>query len=112
MKSVKFSSPDSRQHLFAAAVRKNVNDYFKEEGLSTKGNIFLVLQTITMFAAYLIPFVLILLLPMNIWITISLTILMGVGTAGIGMSVMHGAAHGSYSHKEWINRMFASTMYA
>ncbi len=112
MKSVKFSSPDSSQHLFADAVRKNVSDYFKEKGLSTKGNLSLVMQTIIMFATYLIPFVLILLVPMNSWLAILMAVIMGVGTAGIGMSVMHGAAHGSYSSKEWINKMFASTMYA
>ena len=112
MKAVKFSSSGSGQHLFADAVRKNVSDYFKEKGISTKGNFSLVLQTIIMFATYIIPFVLILLVPMNSWIAILMTIIMGIGTAGIGMSVMHGAAHGSYSSKEWINKMFASTMYA
>ena len=112
MKAVKFSSPDARQHLFADAVRKNVSDYFKEEGLSTKGNLSLVMQTIVMFATYIIPFVLILMVPMHSWIAILMSVLMGIGTAGIGMSVMHGAAHGSYSSKEWINKMFASTMYA
>ena len=78
MKSVKFSSPDSGQHPFGDAVRKNVSDYFKEKGISTKGNISLVMQTIIMFAAYIIPFVLIMVMPMNIWIAILMAILMGI----------------------------------
>ena len=39
MQTLKFVSPDQKQHLFADAVRKNVNDYFKEKGISTKGNL-------------------------------------------------------------------------
>jgi linoleoyl-CoA desaturase len=112
MKTVKFSSPDTREHLFADAVRKNVSDYFKEKGISTKGNISLVIQTTFLFTIYVIPFLLIHLVSMNIWIAILMYVLMGIGTAGIGISVMHGAAHGSYSSKEWINKMFTSTMYA
>ena len=112
MKAIKFSSTDQQQHLFAAAVRKNVYDYFREKGISTKGNSALVMQTLSMFAIYIVPFLLILTVNINGWIGIFLAVLMGIGTAGIGMSVMHGAAHGSYSTKEWINRMFAATMYA
>lgn len=103
--------PDSSQHLFADAVRK-MSAIISKRKASTKGNLSLVMQTIIMFATYLIPFVLILLVPMNSWLAILMAVIMGVGTAGIGMSVMHGAAHGSYSSKEWINKMFASTMYA
>jgi linoleoyl-CoA desaturase len=112
MKSLKFASGDNQQHLFADAVRKNVTDYFKQKGISTKGNATLVFQTIIMISIYIVPFILLLTVPMNIWIVLLLVIMMGIGMAGIGMAVMHGAAHGSYSDKEWVNRLFASTMYA
>lgn len=111
MKTMKFICSDSRQNEFAAAVRKNVNDYFREKGISTKGNLPMVIQTITMLAAYLVPFVLILIMPMPIWVAILLTFLMGIGMAGIGMCVMHDAIHGSYSHKDWVNKLFGSTLY-
>ena len=111
MKTIKFICSDSRQKKFAAAVRKNVNDYFRGKGISTKGNLPMAIQTITMLAAYIIPFVLILIVPMPIWATILLTILMGIGMAGIGMCVMHDAIHGSYSRKGWINKMFGTTLY-
>lgn len=112
MQTLKFVSPDQKQHLFADAVRKNVNDYFKEKGISTKGNFSLILQTVAMLTIYIVPFVLMVTVPMSMWVAVILCIIMGVGTAGIGMAVMHGAAHGSYSNKEWINNLFASTMYA
>lgn len=111
MRTLKFATSDKNQLNFAAAVRKNVNDYFKENGISTKGNIYMVLQTLVMLSLYLVPFILFLTVSMNIWIAAGLAVIMGLGTAGIGMSVMHDAVHGSYSGKEWINKLFGSTMY-
>lgn len=102
---------DSKQQQFATAVRKNVNDYFKRNNLSIKGNWQMGIKTIAMLAAYIAPFVLLLTVSMSIWIVIPLLILMGIGMAGIGMAVMHDAAHGSYSHKEWLNNLLSGTMY-
>lgn len=111
MKTIKFVSEDIHQKEFAAAVRKNVNNYFKERGISPKGNFAMVIQTITMLSVYLIPFVIVLVMPVPTWSAILLTILMGVGMAGIGMCVMHDAVHGSYSRKPWVNKMFGATLY-
>ncbi len=111
MRTLKFATSDKNQLQFAAAVRKNVNDYFMEKGISTKGNYAMVLQTIAMLSIYLIPFILFLTVSMNIWVAIGLAVVMGLGTAGIGMSVMHDAVHGSYSKKEWINNMVGGSMY-
>ena len=112
MKSLKFTAAKPQQHLFADAVRKNVSDYFKEKGISTKGNFSLIIQTIAMISIYLVPFIVLLTVPMDLWVAALLTVVMGIGTAGIGMAVMHGAAHGSYSDKEWVNDFFAGSMYA
>src|SRR5688572_7278360 len=111
MRTLKFVTSDKNHHHFASAVRRNVNDYFKEEGISTKGNWSLRMQTIIMLSLYIIPFALLFALPINAWIAALMTVVMGIGMAGIGMTVMHGAAHGSYSDKTWVNNLFASTMY-
>ncbi|HSF88797.1 MAG TPA: fatty acid desaturase, partial [Saprospiraceae bacterium] len=111
MRTLKFATSDKNQHHFAAAVRKNVNDYFKEKGIPQTANFAMVLQTIVMLSLYIVPFILILTVPMSIWVALGLVIVMGLGTAGIGMSVMHDAVHGSYSRKEWVNKMFGSSMY-
>lgn len=111
MKTIKFVSKDTREKEFAAAVRKNVNAYFRDNGISTKANWAMVLQTVTMLSIYLIPFVLIMTMTPSVWIALPLTILMGIGMAGIGMSVMHDAVHGSYSNKGWVNNLFGSTLY-
>lgn len=109
MKTVKFVSRDKQQ--FAAALRKNVNAYFKEKNISTKGGEKLILKAITMLSLYLLPFVAILVFPMSGWLLLVLAAVMGIGMAGTGMSVMHDAAHGSFSGKGWLNKLFSSTMY-
>ncbi len=111
MKKIKFISKDINQTHFATAVRKNVNDYFSEKKISTKGNFSLVVQSLVMLSIYIVPFVLILTVPMSAWIAIIMTGLMGIGLAGIGMCIMHDAVHGSYSSKEWVNSVFGGTMY-
>jgi linoleoyl-CoA desaturase len=109
VKTVKFVNKDKGQ--FAATLRKNVNNYFKEKGISTKGNFRMVFKSIAMLTIYLLPFVLMLTLPLSGWVIFPLSVLMGIGMSGIGMSVMHDAAHGSFSKKGWINKMFSTTMY-
>jgi linoleoyl-CoA desaturase len=111
MKTIKFVGNDTQHKQFAAALRKNVNDYFKEKGISTKGKLPLTIQTISMLAMYIVPFVLLMTLPFPGWVSALFTIIMGVGMAGIGMCVMHDAVHGSFSSREWVNKLFGASMY-
>jgi linoleoyl-CoA desaturase len=89
MKTIKFVCSDKRQKQFAAVVRKNVNDYFRERGISIKGNLSLAIRTIAMLSIYIVPFILMLTIQMNAWVAMLMTVLMGTGMAGIGMCVMH-----------------------
>jgi linoleoyl-CoA desaturase len=109
MHTLKFVAKDKGQ--FTATLRKNVNNYFKEKGISTKGNFKMVFKSITMIACYLTPFILMLALPMSGWLIFPLAVAMGIGMAGIGMSVMHDAVHGSFSRKGWLNKLFSTSMY-
>lgn len=109
--TLKFVCSDDQQKKFAVAVRKNVNDYFRLQGISTKGNLEMTFQTIAMLSLYIIPFVLVMTIPMNGWVAVVMAVLSGTGMAGIGMCVMHDAVHGSYSKKEWVNKMLGGTMY-
>lgn len=77
MKNIRFLSADKRQ--FATAVKKNVNDYFKENHISDKGNWKMVVKLIVMLSLYLVPFVLVLSMPFNSWIALALTVVMGIG---------------------------------
>ena len=52
-----------------------------------------------------------LIIPVNYLIAFFLVILMGIGAAGVGMSVMHDVVHGTFSEKKWLNSLVSSTMY-
>jgi fatty acid desaturase len=111
MKTVKFICTDKQQKAFSAALRKNVYAYFKEKGISIKGNTEMVIQTIIMLSIYIVPFILFLTVPMNIWFAMLMAVLTGIGMAGIGMCVMHDAVHGSYSNKPWVNKLLGGTIF-
>jgi linoleoyl-CoA desaturase len=109
MKTIRFVNKDKVQ--FAAAVRKNVNAYFREHNISQKGGWRMTLKTLTVLGLYILPFAAILIFPMSGWLLLLLAFVMGVGLAGTGMGVMHDAAHGSFSPKSWANRIFSGTIF-
>lgn len=109
MKTVRFVNKDRVQ--FAATLRKNVGSYFKEKQISMKGTSAMLVKAAIMLSLYFGPFVAILFFPMSAWLLLVLAAVMGIGMAGIGMSVMHDAAHESFSTKGWLNKLFTNTMY-
>lgn len=106
---LKFSRLDSGK--FFRTLNKRVNAYFKENDIKRTGNWKLHLKTVIMFCIYLVPYFLFLTMEIPTWGQLMLTIIMGVGMAGIGMNVMHDANHGAYSSKKWINKVLGSSIY-
>ncbi len=89
---------------FTTTLNKRVNDYFKKTGTNRHANSEMVIKTICMFAAYFVPYVLVVTSTVTSWpLIIFLVIVMSLGLAGIGLSVMHDANHGAYSPKKWVN---------
>jgi linoleoyl-CoA desaturase len=111
MKVTKFSSNDPNHQEFGIAIKKNVYNYFKENNISTKGDASMLIKSIIMILLYLVPFAVILTVPMSAWLALFLTVVMGIGLSGIGMAVMHDAVHGAYSEKEWVNKWMGNTIY-
>lgn len=98
-------------HLpFKKVLHQRVSDYFATTGLSKHYNGQMVFKTIVMLSLYIVPFVFILFVSMPIWLVMSLYFVMGVGIAGIGMSVMHDANHAGYSKNQKVNRWLGFTM--
>ena len=91
---------------FVSELRSRVNGYFKTHNISRFGTPGMKLKTIFMLSLYLVPYALIISggiadsLPV-----IACWIIMGAGMAGIGLSVMHDANHGSYSANAKVNRV-------
>lgn len=107
--NVRFSRIDSAK--FFKTLNSRVNTYFKENNIKKTGNWKLYFKTVIMFAIFLTPYFLILTIDMNQWIQLLLTIVIGIGMAGVGMNVMHDGNHGSYSTKKWVNTLMGSSIY-
>ncbi len=90
---------------FISILRNRVKAYFESRQLSKYANFDMIIKTVSMISLYLIPYTLIISgISSNSWIIFSLWMLMGVGSAGIGLSIMHDANHGSYSSNPNVNR--------
>lgn len=91
---------------FYTELKKRVDAYFKENNISKNGNFNLYAKTAFMFAAYLVPYFL---LVYNVFdnklVWLLLAALMGFAMAGIGLCVMHDANHGSFSKNTTLNKI-------
>jgi linoleoyl-CoA desaturase len=106
--SIRFNNAN---RTFYLTLKKRVDDYFKTNNISRYGNFNMVFKSIFMFALYFTPFFLLLTNTFESnWIQIVLSILMGVGMSGIGLSIMHDANHGSYSRNAKINALMSRSM--
>ena len=105
-----FSKNDDAK--FFRTLNKRVNDYFKEKNLKKTGNWKLHLKTIVMFTLFTAPYFIIIASPkIHFGLFLILSIVIGIGMAGIGINVMHDGNHGSYSTKSWINKFMGGSIY-
>jgi linoleoyl-CoA desaturase len=102
----------SRERLdFFQTLNKRVNEYFKTNNISRHGDWRMYIKTIFMFSLYFVPYFVLLLSGItNMWLNIGLVVLMGFGVAGIGLSVMHDACHGSYSKNKKVNHILGFSL--
>jgi len=105
----RFSRKESKE--FFQTLNQRVNEYFKENKVSKTGNWKLYLKTVIMFTLLIAPFILIISLNVSDWFKLSLTVIIGIGMAGVGMNVMHDGNHGSFSKYSWINKLMGSSIY-
>lgn len=106
MYSNKFIPPrfeNDNRKKFSQTLRKRVNQYFKQNNISKKGNLRMHLKTIILFALFVIPYLILILIDIPTWTAFLLLTFIGLGYAGIGMSVMHDANHGAYSKRKNVN---------
>ena len=97
---------------FYRELKSRVNDYFKRTGKTRFGNGRMVFKTIFMSSLFFVPyFLMIFHVVTNIWGILLMFVLMGFGMAGIGLSVMHDANHGSCSKNKWVNKLLGSIIY-
>lgn len=97
---------------FIKELRSRVNEYFNSNGISKFGNGQMVFKSIVMLLIFFVPYALVLFSGWtNDWVLTLLWISMGVGMAGIGMSIMHDANHGSYSKNQKLNTLIGHVIF-
>lgn len=100
----KFSKTEDRE--FAEVLKHRVKNYFAEQQISIKGNRKMAFKSIAILSIYIIPYIIMLLAGIsNVFLLCFLWMIMGLGKAFIGTSVMHDALHGSYSDKKRVNTL-------
>jgi linoleoyl-CoA desaturase len=96
---------------FSATLNKRVNDYFKSNNIARHGNREMIVKTVCMFSAYFIPYALMITGQLtSVAALLAALVVMSLGLAGIGLSVMHDANHGAYSKKPWINTVIGYSL--
>ena len=106
--SVKFI--DKNKSEFYSVLKNKVDQYFIDNKISKYANSGMVLKTTVLLSAYILPFIIILLLQPSFGISLLLWSIMGIALAGIGMSVMHDANHGAYSANKNVNYWLGHTL--
>ncbi len=102
MHTVRFNRQD--QPAFFRELKKRVNLYFKENDLPRQGDLNMKVKTAFMLCLYFIPLGLLLTgMVSSLWPVLGMFALAGLGMAGIGLSVIHDANHGSYSKNKKVN---------
>ena len=103
-KRIKFSGNSLRHEL-----QQIMNKYFSSRSISDKGNLAMWVKSMVMMLQYFGSYILLIQIYRNTnseishWYALPLVIIMGLGYIGIGMCIMHDAAHGAYSEKKWVN---------
>ncbi len=108
--SIKFVNP--QQSAFFPTLRKRVNAYFKDNDITRYGNREMYIKSAALIGVYFGAYFSILFLPLSPWWLLPFAILMGIAKAGIGMSVMHDALHGSFTKNTLVNKLMGHTSYA
>lgn len=105
--TITFSRTNGQE--FTRVLNKRVRAYFKESSKSMYANTNMKIKTIFMTSLYIVPLSFLLSgLVQEIWLTGIMYLLMGFGTAGIGLCIMHDANHGAYSKKRRVNNFMGN----
>ena len=96
---------------FSVTLNKRISEYFKQNKKNRYGNSEMVFKTFFMLLLYFGSYLLIVTnVVESIPLLLVMVILMSIGAAGIGLSVMHDANHGAYSNKKSVNHLIGRSM--
>lgn len=107
--TVKFNKADRPE--FFRVLRSRVQAHFEDTQQSRYADKRMVVKTVFMIALYTVPLLVILSGAVTqFWVVAILWGLMGLGMAGIGLSIMHDANHGAYSRRKGTNQALGALL--
>lgn len=109
LEEVRFLNRDQTQ--FMPFLRREVDAYFQESQQSIHGNWKLGVKAFILLSLLLVPFSFILITSVSFSTLLLLSVVMGVGMAGVGMCLTHDSIHESLSGHGWINRLTGCSIY-
>ncbi|MEX6688032.1 acyl-CoA desaturase [Danxiaibacter flavus] len=96
---------------FHAELKKRINDYFTEKGISPAGNYKLWTKGLILVVGFIALYVHVTFFtPASMWLAWGECIILGCLIAGIGFNIMHDGAHGSFSNSPVLNKAAAVTL--
>ncbi|MFN4972961.1 MAG: fatty acid desaturase family protein [Bacteroidota bacterium] len=98
--------------LFFPTLKKRVDAYFQENNLGKYGDTRMYVKSAVLLSTYFIPFLVLVFFTPAWPLSLLAWFFMGLGIAGIGMSVMHDANHGSYAQNKTLNFLMGHTLNA
>lgn len=101
----------TRNDAFSKTLSQRVDDYLKSNNLKKYGSWRILLKVPFMFSLFFVPYALMVFgFVENIWLLWLYAGVMGMGMAGIGLSIMHDANHGAFSRYNWVNKLMALSL--
>lgn len=105
---IKFINKNKTQ--FFSVLKQRVDQYFIDNNISQHANASMVFKTIFMISLYFVPYAFMITGIATGWAFWLCWAIIGLGLAGIGMSVMHDANHGAYSSNNTINKFVGTIL--
>jgi linoleoyl-CoA desaturase len=97
---------------FITELRKKVKQHFQENNKPTHGGMAIILKALFMLGLYIVPYLLMITgTVQSTGAILGCWILMGFGMAGLGMTLMHDANHGTFSKNKKANKWFGKSLY-
>lgn len=93
-----------------AALKENVNDYFKINNLASTGTYRLYVKAVVLLVLFLAVYTQLVFITPPLFLALPECAVLGLLTAGIGFNIMHDGAHGSFSNRPMLNRWAALTI--
>lgn len=103
---LKFKSVNGNK--FYTTLRKRVDEYFTQHNIHRYANRQMIIKSVVLISFYVLPFFALPFVAFP-W-SLILWFVMGLAMAGVGMSVMHDANHGSYSQSQKVNALMSFTL--